>query len=382
MSPIQNVSISNANSSSANLKPEIMCYNMDASYFTTGDFLEWYIANCVINAVLAIPAILMNLLVLLAIWKSPALHSPSFGILFCLALSDLGVGLLAQPLVLIYTVAKIRGFISIACVNGAAAAVLSTYLCGISILSITAVSIDRYLALHLHLRYKQLVTNKRVITVLLCIWFLVAVVLLVWLWYPWVISIIAVSVGIFCIIVTAFCFSHIYLILRRHQKHISSHPRPSTINETSNEVLNSKRYNYSVLGMFMVYILLLVCYIPYLSISCAIAAQGMTITKRLLFELARTVVYANSALNPFMYCWRLRDIRAAVIESLPCLYEGLRMFQISSLNINYCQCYANQRTKPEHNVLQMTLRTKTQNEASPTLRNEDICNGIQHLSSV
>lgn len=132
----------------------------------------------------------------------------------------------------------------------------------------------------------------------------------------------------------------------------------------------------------MVYILLLVCYIPYLSISCVIAAQGMTITKRLLFELARTVVYANSALNPFMYCWCLRDIRAAVIESLPCLYEGLRMFQISSLNINYCQCYANQRTKPEHDVLQMTKRAKTQNETSPTLRNEDICNGIQHLSSV
>ena len=380
---MQNVSISNDSSIAINLKPEILCYNMDASYFAVGDFLEWYIANCAVNAVLAIPTILMNLLVLLAIWRSPALHSPSFVILFCLALSDLGVGFLAQPLVLICTIAKIRGFISMACVNGAAAAVLSTYLCGISILSITTVSIDRYLALYLHLRYKQLVTNNRVIPLLLCIWLLVAVVLLIWLWYPWVISIIAVSVGISCIIVTAFCFSHIYLILRRHHKHISSRPRPSTTNETSSEAFNSKRYNHSVLGMFMVYILLLICYIPYLCISCVIAAQGITITKRLLFELARTVVYANSALNPFMYCWRLRDIRAAIIESLPCVYEGLRMLKMSSLNVNYCrQCHNNQRTKHQNNIVQMTKRAKRQMEASPTLRNEDSCNAIQHLSSV
>ena len=73
----------------------------------------------------------------------------------------------------------------------------------------------------------------------------------------------------------------------------------------------------------MVYILLLLCYIPYLSISCVIVAQGMTNTNRLLFELMRTVVYANSVMNPLIYCWRLRDIRVAVIQRLPCSLSSL-----------------------------------------------------------
>lgn len=93
-------------------------------------------------------------------------------------------------------VAKMQGYTSMACVHSAAVDVLSTYLCGVSILGITAVGIDRYLALHLHLRYKQVVTNKRVIASLICIWLFVALVLLTWLWYPFFIPILAMSVNV------------------------------------------------------------------------------------------------------------------------------------------------------------------------------------------
>ena len=317
---LRNFNLSSESVWNANFKPNTICYNMDARYFAIGDFLEWYVANCVVNAFLAIAATLENLFILKAIWRTSTLHKPSYMILFCLALSDLGVGLLTQPLVVIYTVAKIRGFISMACVTGVAAAVLSTYLCGVSILSITAVSIDRYLALYLHLRYKLLVTNKRVIALLVCTWLVAALVLLTWLWYPLLISTIGVTIGLGCIIITAFCFCRIYFILRHHHKLICSQPRPHTTSDTSNEALRRvwKHYKHSVLGMLMVYIVLLLCYIPYLCISCVVLVQGMTITNRLLFELMRTVVYTNSAINPFIYCWRLRDIRAAVTQRLPC----------------------------------------------------------------
>ena len=69
--------------------------------------------------------------------------------------------------------------------------------------------------------------------------------------------------------------------------------------------------------MFTVYILLLLFYIPYICIAVVIVFQGTKISNRLLFELMRTVVSANSAINPLIYCWRLRDIREAVLDLFP-----------------------------------------------------------------
>lgn len=300
-------------------KTDMVCYNMNADYFKTGDFLDWYIANSVLCTILAIATTMANLCILITIWRTSYLHTPSNIILFSLALSDLGVGLLAQPVAVVNTVAKIQGFINTACVSGAAVAALSTYLCGVSLLSVTAVSIDRYLALHLHLRYKQLVTNKRVMALLVLTWLFVALVLLTWLWYPWLILSLGIAVGSICILITSGCFFRIYLVLRYHLSQILIQTHSKIENQKSNEVLNLTHYRKSVLGMFMVYLVLLFCYLPYLSAACVVAVQGITTTNRLLFELTRTVVYANSAINPFIYCWRLQDIRTAVLQRLPCV---------------------------------------------------------------
>lgn len=198
-----------------------------------------------------------------------------------------------------------------------AAAVLSTYLCGISLLSITPVSIDRYLALYLHLRYKQLVTKKRVIKALVCTWLFAALALVPWICYPKAISNITVAVGLGCIFITTYCFCRIYFILRHHQKQIFLQSESERSFRAPNRTVTSKRYRLSVLGMFTVYILLLRFYIPYICKAVAVVFQGTTISDRLLFELVRTVVSANSAINPLIYCWRLRDIREAVLDLFP-----------------------------------------------------------------
>ena len=125
----------------------------------------------------------------------------------------------------------------------------------------------------------------------------------------------ATAVGSICILVTSGCFFRIYLVLRYHHRKIRIQTRPTTTAPNSEE----RRYRRSVLGMFMVYIVLLVCYLPYLCITCVIVVRGTNTTSRLLFELARTLVYANSAINPMIYCWRLQDLRTAVRERFRCV---------------------------------------------------------------
>lgn len=298
---------------------DIVCYHMNTNYFKTGDFLDWYIANSVLCSILAIATAMANWCILTTIWRTPYLHTPSNVILFSLALSDFGVGLLAQPAAVINTVAKIHGFINTACISGVAVAALSTYLCGVSLLSVTAVGIDRYLALHLHLRYKQLVTNKRVIALLVFTWLFVALLLLTWLWYPRFILGLGIAVGCICILITSACFFRIYLVLRYHFRQISIQTQPKTENQESNGTLNLTHYRKSVLGMFMVYLVLLFCYFPYLSVAGVVVVQDINTANRLLFELTRTLVYVNSVINPFIYCWRLQDIKTAVLRRLRCV---------------------------------------------------------------
>lgn len=298
---------------------DIVCYHMNTNYFKTGDFLDWYIANSVLCSILAIATAMANWCILTTIWRTPYLHTPSNVIIFSLALSDFGVGLLAQPAAVINTVAKIHGFINTACISGVAVAALSTYLCGVSLLSVTAVGIDRYLALHLHLRYKQLVTNKRVIALLVFTWLFVALLLLTWLWYPRFILGLGIAVGCICILITSACFFRIYLVLRYHFRQISIQTQPKTENQESNGTLNLTHYRKSVLGMFMVYLVLLFCYFPYLSVAGVVVVQDINTANRLLFELTRTLVYVNSVINPFIYCWRLQDIKTAVLQRLRCV---------------------------------------------------------------
>ena len=61
-----------------------------------------YVVNCGINGVFSGVAILTNTLIMATILLRPRLRSPTFFLLFGLALSDFGVGLLAQPLYVVY----------------------------------------------------------------------------------------------------------------------------------------------------------------------------------------------------------------------------------------------------------------------------------------
>ena len=148
-----------------------ICYHFTRTHFDMEESSPvWYIFNCIVNVVFSVISTLSNLLILVAIRRSPSLHTPSVAFLFGLALSDLGVGLIVQPLFFLQTLAKVIRHKSLFCVAGISAEISANALCLVSLLTVTAVGVDKLVALLLHLRYKELVTIKRVIVVLLCVW--------------------------------------------------------------------------------------------------------------------------------------------------------------------------------------------------------------------
>ena len=92
-----------------------------------------------------------------------------------------------------------------------------------SLLTVTAISVDCYLALRLHLHYRELVTVKRVLMALATIWtmdFLTHVL------YLTIVNVLfltfSVVLYVLCIVVMIWCYFKIFQTIRRHQDHIGA----------------------------------------------------------------------------------------------------------------------------------------------------------------
>ncbi|CAH3150520.1 unnamed protein product [Porites lobata] len=126
----------------------------------------------VLNIFLSICAFLGNSIILVALHKKLSLHTPSKLLLRCLSASDLCVGLIAEPAIVVYWTSLVfEG--NTTCRYSALISHITGYILGsVSLLTLTAISIDRLLALILGLRYKQIVTLKRTCMTVIAVWLL------------------------------------------------------------------------------------------------------------------------------------------------------------------------------------------------------------------
>ena len=129
------------------------------------------LVNCAVNVPLALTAIIGNSLVLHVARKSPTLRSPSLVLLCGLAMSDLAVGTVVQPLFIANYL--IRLYSRSQRLKGLFQGVYNAFgfsLCGISLCTVTAIGVDRLIAVEKSLHYSSIVTIPRVRRVLVAIW--------------------------------------------------------------------------------------------------------------------------------------------------------------------------------------------------------------------
>ena len=156
--------------------------------------------------------------------KTPSLSKNFKTLLLSLAVSDLGVGLLAQPMFAAYIMnSKQKNEINETYTAIYIAFLISTnFFLFASLFSVTALCADRFSAIYLHLRYQELVTYKRNAAVVTSIWVLSALISLVRFFIPknimYLIFVIIMSI---CIITATSLSVKLYLTLRRHINHAS-----------------------------------------------------------------------------------------------------------------------------------------------------------------
>ena len=262
------------------------------------------VANAVINALSSPASVVLNIITVQALRKTPSIPKNLKTLLLSLAVSDLGVGLLVQPMYVASLVMEIEQH------NGNNDYLVVYLLSFASYIGIVALTVDRFLAIHLHLRYQELVTHKRVVAVVSSLWVSSGVIALLPQLSSLISSAFQGTITIICFIITGIFYCKIYAAVRHHSNQI--HALQAAQNE---DMVNAARVQKSALATFYVYVVFLDSYLP---ISCA--GIAMTTGKTPLLSHVRyftlTLVYINSSLNPLIYCWKMRHIRQTVMDIL------------------------------------------------------------------
>ena len=143
------------------------------------------------------------------------------------------------------------------------------------------------------------------------------------------IALAALSVSIMlCIVTLLLSYTIIFINLRLHQATV--HPTVQCNVHHGQPIgggiptLNIAQFKRTVTSIGLVQSALVICYIPFVILN-AILLLNSVLANSEVFGLASnlvfsTLIFLNSSLNPFLYCWRIKEVRQAVKATIKQLY--------------------------------------------------------------
>ena len=188
---------------------ELLC----SPSFVGGFQQQLSICFLAVNILLSITAFAGNSLILVALHKESSLHPPSKLLYRCLATTDLLVGLVAQPLYAAYWMSVVQEHWSLCRYVRDATYITGYVLFLVSLMTMTAISVDRLLALLLGLRYKQIVTLKRTYIIVTTFWVFTLVASSCGIFYRRIIFWYRRLVISFCLVISLASYTKIFCTL-------------------------------------------------------------------------------------------------------------------------------------------------------------------------
>ena len=170
---------------------EVLLYQPKSTEYE--NFRSWYIVNCVFNAFYTISAVVFNSVTIQALRITSSLPKPLRILLLSLAVSDLGVGLLVEPFYIGLLVKWLQQDSSNHTTCTAFFLIVGLFSCA-SFVGVMALCVERFLAIHLHLRYQELVTPERAVILVISIWLSSALLSLVSLLVPMTIAYLVLAI--------------------------------------------------------------------------------------------------------------------------------------------------------------------------------------------
>ena len=259
-----------------------------------------------INTPFAIFAVLSNLVVLITVYKNQELRVPANVLLCSLALTDLLVGLVTQPLFIAWRL--MLHYPSTICSSEVLHSLYEAflYLCtGGSFLCLAFISTDRSMAVSKPLRYRALVTTKQTIRNMAILW-------VIWIGFivlrysgideksnRIITSVIAGILVIYLLIV------QVVLIVNIKRNNIHSLHA-----EGNSAMIAYKRERRCAVTIVYIFLALLLFLLPAVLVQMI---TGFTSSNQSKTEMnfAISALLINSSANPMIYFWRSKDMRKA-----------------------------------------------------------------------
>ena len=265
----------------------------------------------VINTLFAITAFVGNTVILIAFHKETSLHQPSKALIRNLVASDVCVSFVelvfvAHWISILQERWQTCRILYYAQVIGASISLL------VSLCTLAAISVDRLLALLLGLRYRQIVTLRRVYAVNATLWVFPGVSSAIfWIFSPATWRVWSSTCLTLCLITSLFCYARIFARLRHQQSQVHNHPQEQGIQTISSNSLRYRKTVHTALWLQTA----LVFYLPYLLVALFAHREIQNTHQSAFYILLCTTVtlmFFNSTLNPILYCWKIKEVRRTV----------------------------------------------------------------------
>ena len=274
-----------------------------------------WVSFTALNIFLSISATLGNALILVALRKVSSIHPPTKLLFRCLAVTDLCVGLICQPLYVYLIIGNLTIELLYVYIF------FYSVLLAVSPLTSAAISVDRLLALLLGLRYRHVVTLCRVRVVMACVWFIAvsnaSLYCLAWILFKFNVTDASwwmfLALKMVSVIIAIFSYIKIFFTLRHQQVQVQGHVQPEQSIRVRS-VLNIARYKKTVYSVAWIQFAMFACYGPNIVMSFVVEFGNIDYSTEV--RVARVVFFClfflNSSLNPVLYCWRIKDVRQEV----------------------------------------------------------------------
>ena len=117
-----------------------------------------------------------------------------------------------------------------------------------------------------------------------------------------------------CLLVSVCCYSKIVFALRHHQAAIQDQVYQEQPNGETAQ--NMQQYKKTVSTAMCILLTLVVCYLPYSFVLAIVTNNGSSPFLHAIWTFTTTLVCLNSSFNPILYCWKIKEVRKEVKNTI------------------------------------------------------------------
>ena len=325
-----------SNMSLANTSINLSAQTLPCSYVGKYHWRQQYLTQTVYynivatifaNALICPAIVVCNASVIFCVVTEPRLRRTKSNVLLSLlAVTDLAVGAIVCPLFIASFSCRISGQCDYSCqIDTAAFFLLIACSCS-TLFHLVLIALDRFIAIKLALRYKALVTTRKIVTGTVVVWTVAFVYSLFPIYSSRVANYLFFPLGAIPILVICSCYASVYVESRKHNKNIQAQLPQGQQHNSRRHEFKAAKTTFIVTASVLIYIIppVIVTIIKLIFIDTSTAETSKT-----SFYFTRqvwlcTTIIVNSLSNPLIYSYRTQELRKATKKVLNRLRNHLR----------------------------------------------------------